>query len=47
MLYMLGKLLADDTLKHFFLIFFQQTGFDISCKLSNGDNLHEMLNPVF
>ena len=27
-------------------IFFQKSVFDISC-FSNGDNLHEMLNPVF
>ena len=34
-------------LKYFFL-FFQKTGYDISCKLSPfGDDLHEMSNPVF
>ena len=31
-----------------FSYFSQKTGFDISCKLSpNGDNLHEISNPVF
>ena len=35
----------DDILKHFFFSFFfpQKIGFDSSCKLSPGDNLHEPL----
>ena len=36
---------ADDRLL-IFLFFSQKTGFNILCKLS-GDNLHEMLKPVF
>ena len=39
----LGKIAADDILK-FFSYFSKKKGFDISC---NGDNLHEMSNPVF
>ena len=35
----------------FLISFFDKTGFDISCKLSpmvsDGDNLHEISNPVF
>ena len=31
----------------FLYYFSQKTGFDISWKLSHGDNLHEMSNPVF
>ena len=38
---------ADDKLMIFVLFFFlQKPGFDISCKLSPGDNLHEMSKPV-
>ena len=40
---------AEDKLVIFFSYFSHKTGFDISCKLSpmDGDNLHEMSNPVF
>ena len=37
---------ADDTLKYL-SYFSEKTGFDISCSVSTGDNLHEMSNPVF
>ena len=31
-----------------FVLFVRKIGFDISCKLSpKGDNLHEMLKPIF
>ena len=37
------KLSADDILKYLS----QKKGFDISCNLSNADNLHEMSDPIF
>ena len=38
---------ADAKLAIFFFFFFSPlTGFDILCKLSPGDNLHKMSNPV-
>ena len=42
------KFSAGDILKYF-SFFSQETVYDISCKLSpmDGDNLHEMSNPVF
>ena len=40
------KLSADNILKYFYY-FSQKTGFGISCKLSPGDNVHEMTNPFF
>ena len=38
---------ADDRLMTFFLYFSQKTGFDISCKSSPIDSLHEISKPVF
>ena len=43
----LGKIFSRWHIEIFFL-FFPETGFDMSCKIVfNGDNLHEMSNPVF
>ena len=36
---------ANDILKYF-SNFPQKTGFDISCNVSNGENVHELSNPV-
>ena len=38
---------ANSTDNNLMVFFFLKTGFDISCKLSLGDSLHEMSNPVF
>ena len=43
--------ISADILKFFvllcFVVFFQKIDFDILCKLSPGDNLHEMSKPIF
>ena len=31
----------------FFFFFFKKLGFDISCKFSPGENLHEISEPIF
>ena len=41
-----SKISSDDILKYF-SYFSQKIEFHISCKLSLGDNLLEMTNPVF
>ena len=47
MLSMLGKNFSRQLSEILFSYFSQKTGFDISCRLSSGDNLHEMANPIF
>ena len=44
---MLGKISADDFFLNIFLILIQKIGIDISCKLSPGDKLHELSEPIF
>ena len=41
------KILVDDIFKYFFLILFRKQDLGISCKLSPGDNLHEMSKAYF
>ena len=47
MLSMLGKKSADDIMNWFYSYVFQKIGFDIICKLSPQENLHEMSDPIF
>ena len=47
MLSMLGQIFSRCHPEFFFLTFPQKIDVDISCKLFNGDNLHEISSPVF
>ena len=43
---MLGKIFRRRHFELFILIFSHKIGFEISCKLSHGDNLHEISKPI-